>query len=190
MLHVTIDKLSAELTLDLEASLQGYFFEQLSNLNQQSANPLPKESIVYTSFVMSKFCNSSEYFEISDGKVREKILGVKLLESSHLPKTQQETELKDIGDTALFLCGYFSDSLNKKLVAPSYYKDVGRIAYRKLDHFIPSLFEVPKFYQNLSSMFETISMMMNLINKQVHEQFDVHEKFILFNDDKDNLKAS
>jgi len=188
---VTIDSIKNRTSaIDLTASLQGYFFEQLQFLNKQSSQPLPTASIVYSSYVMDKFCHSADYFEIKDGKAQEKVLGLKLLESSHLSKAQQETALRDVGDTALFLCGYFSDSLNKKLVAPQYYVDIGCMAYKRLDSFVPAMYEVPKFFEKLSDMFEQISLMMSLLKQQTDGHFDAHERLILFSGSNENKKVS
>ena len=52
-----------------------------------------------------KYFKYSNYFENVEGKVREKVLGVKLLECQELPNESKKRTLQDIGDTALFLCG-------------------------------------------------------------------------------------
>ena len=101
-----------KISLVLETSLQSFFYDQLMNLNNKTATPLSNESIYYSSIVMDKFSHSKLYFETLDGKVREKTLGKKLLECAHLSKPSQKRELRDIGDTALLLCGFFSQSLN------------------------------------------------------------------------------
>jgi hypothetical protein len=40
--------------------------------------------------------------------------------------------LKKLGDTALYISGFFGDSLNCKVVDLDYYRDIGSIAYRSL----------------------------------------------------------
>jgi hypothetical protein len=46
--------------------------------------------------------------------------------------TRQRTSLKEIGDVALFVSGFFSDSLNRKLVDVDYYVSIGGRAYSAL----------------------------------------------------------
>jgi hypothetical protein len=46
--------------------------------------------------------------------------------------TQQRATLKEIGDVALFVSGFFSDSLNGKLVDVDYYVSIGGCAYNAL----------------------------------------------------------
>jgi hypothetical protein len=45
---------------------------------------------------------------------------------------QQRASLKEIGDVALFVCGFFSDSLQRKLVDVDYYVSIGGCAYSTL----------------------------------------------------------
>lgn len=156
-----------ESSLVLESSLQCFFFEKLTELNKKSYNPLPNETIYYSSIVMDKFGESDKYFEIIEGRVREKILGTKLLETMNKNRSVQKRDLKDIGDTALLLCGYFSESLNKKMVDERYYQELGIAAYKKLNYFIPDEFKIPSFYKILSSSFESITNMMSIVAKEM-----------------------
>ena len=94
--------------ITLEPSLQSFFFDELVAVNNKSTNPLPTEAIYYSSNVLDKFGESVNFFELDEGRVREKILGLKLLESGQMIRSQQKKVLKDIGDTALFICGFFS----------------------------------------------------------------------------------
>src|SRR5712691_4206039 len=45
---------------------------------------------------------------------------------------QQRASLKEIGDVALFVSGFFSDSLSRKLVDVDYYVSIGGCAYNAL----------------------------------------------------------
>jgi hypothetical protein len=45
---------------------------------------------------------------------------------------QQRATLKEIGDVSLFISGFFSDSLNRKLVDIDYYISIGGCAYNAL----------------------------------------------------------
>jgi hypothetical protein len=45
---------------------------------------------------------------------------------------EQRVNLKQIGDQSLFISGFFSDSLNRKLVDVDYYASIGGYAYQAL----------------------------------------------------------
>lgn len=163
----------ASATLVLEPNLQAFFFDRLNTVNDKSSRPLPKEMIYYSSMVMERFGKSENYFQESGaGRMSDKILGRKLLESGSLPKSQQPQELKDIGDTALFLCGYFSESLNRKLVDTSYYQRVGQSSYRKLDTLQPSLFDFDGFYASVAKLFTALATTIGIIAQDFFSRSD------------------
>lgn len=176
--------------LVLEKELEGYFYSQLNAFNQKCINKLPDEMIIYSSKVMGIYGKSHNFFDNIEGKVREKVLGTKLLESNHLPPGAQKRELKDVGDTALFLCGFFAESLNNKLVDIRYYHDLGKIAYSRLDKFVPDLFEVPSFFDNLSKTFGTITILMNQVSNSMNKNnhFSNDSQYFIFDDN--NKKVS
>ncbi len=155
-------------SLVLESSLQVYFYDQLQEFNKKSTAPIQNEFVYYSSLVMDHFGDASKYFETVEGKTRDKILGIKLLESANEPKEKQKIILKDIAETALVLCGYFSESLNKKIIDVKYYSDVGTMAYSRLNAFSPQAFHVEGFYSKVAKKFETITMLMNLVSSK-HE---------------------
>ncbi len=54
--------------------------------------------------------------------------------------SRQRTSLKEIGDVALFVSGFFSDSLNRKLVDVDYYVSIGGRAYSALSRVESDMF--------------------------------------------------
>ena len=92
----------------LQTNLKGYFFDGLNSLNKKSLCPVPESVIFYSSDVLDKFALSQDFFEVSEGKVREKILGMKLLEATQFTRDEQRRVYKEVGDMSLMICGYFS----------------------------------------------------------------------------------
>lgn len=62
-------------------------------------------------------------------------LGHKLMEALEAGGLQRRATLKEIGDAALFISGFFSDSLRRKLVDVDYYVAIGGRAYHALSQF-------------------------------------------------------
>ncbi|MBC7538073.1 MAG: hypothetical protein H7281_04585 [Bacteriovorax sp.] len=169
-------------SLIFENSLQVFFFDLLIDANKKSMKPLPNEIIFYSSLVMDKFGSSHSYFEEVDGKIREKILGIKLLESYQLPKDKQKNAVKDVGETALLVCGYFSDSLNKKIIDTKYYNEIGILAYSRLNSFIPKAYDIPNFFDKMSKHFHQVTALISLISeKQINDATDF---FLIISDKK------
>lgn len=170
--------------LILDANLQAFFYEHLQDFNSRSLSPLPTETIVYSSQVMDNFGNSEKFFEQVNGRAREKILGIKLMESSQYPREMQKTILKDIAEMSLLICGYFYDSLNKKIIDVRYYEDVGRIAYSKLNSFCPNAYDVPSFYHKMASHFSDVTMLMSLVSKKYSADSDPAMPWLILKDRK------
>lgn len=170
--------------LVLDGNLQAFFFDHLQEFNKRSLTPLPTETIFYSSLVMDNFGDSSKFFDQINGKAREKILGIKLLESSQYPLQMQKNALKEIAEMSLLICGYFYDSLNKKIIDVKYYEDVGKIAYHKLDSFSPTAFDIPSFYKKMSASFADVTLLMSLVSKKYSADSDPAMPWLILKDRK------
>ena len=158
--------------LIIKKNLQSYFYDELQKFNKKSSIPLSNQIILYSSEIMERFGESKKYFTISDnGKIEEKTLGMKLLESGSLPLRTQARELRDIGETSLFLCGYFSESLNNKLLGVRYYEDMGRIAYERLDYLTPKAYDVESFYNLFANAFKRVTLIIGLYSKKLKSEW-------------------
>lgn len=147
----------------LSTNLKGFFFEGLSELNKKSLCPVPESIIYYSSDVLDKFSLSEEFFETSEGKVREKILGMKLLEASQFGREEQKKIYREVGEMSLMVCGYFSESVNKKIVDREYYAQLGKMAYSHLNSVSPKFLDIPHFYGMVSTCFGTVTTLMHLL---------------------------
>lgn len=173
-------------SLIFETSLQGYFFDQLQEINKNSNVPLPKETIHYSSEVMGQFGDSGNFFENAEGKIQEKILGIKLMEVAHHSEAKAKRVLKDVGDTALFICGYFAESFNRKILDISYYQNIGKIAYNRLDSIVPSAYERNSFYKHLASNFENLTVMIKVVSVKSQKNQEMASYLIFPKDNKKN----
>ena len=135
--------------------------------------PLPNETIFYSSLVMDSYGDSQKLFEQVDGKIREKILGIKLLEANQLSKEKQKVAFRDVAETALLVCGYFADSLNNKIIDIKYYHDLGKIAYSRLNSITPEAYDMPSFFKVMSNSFSDIALLMNLVSKKHTSDKDI-----------------
>jgi len=67
-------------------------------------------------------------------------LAVRLAHALESGGSEQRASLKEIGDISLFVSGFFSDSLNRKLVDVDYYASIGGYAYQALSRFETEMF--------------------------------------------------
>ncbi len=145
----------------LGKSLQSYFYTVLEEINEQILSPLPQEIIFYSSDVLDEYADASRFES-------DKPLGVSLLESNNLNLNERKRVLKTIGDKSLLLSSYYFESMNKKITNKEYYMKLGKIAYSKLNDISPEHYDVPEFFENLSTRFELLSALCLRLSLQLN----------------------
>ncbi len=72
------------------------------------------------------------YVEGQDGSVRAQPLAMILLEALQKDRAERTRELRRLGDTALYVSGFFGDSLARSVAGVEYYISMGERAYGAL----------------------------------------------------------
>jgi hypothetical protein len=85
-----------------------------------------------TAFYVVQLLTSFLQRPASGDDADETPLGFRLARALESGGIRQRTSLKHIGDVALFVSGFFSDSLNRKLMDVDYYVSIGGCAYSAL----------------------------------------------------------
>jgi hypothetical protein len=70
--------------------------------------------------------------EFTRSQISDEPLGLKWLESRHGSPGERVRALKEVGDTTLYVAGFFAESLERKLVDTEYYIGLGEAAYGEL----------------------------------------------------------
>lgn len=111
------------------------FFRELVEeaVSETSARPTPLAS-QYLVQMLEYYINSDHLFAFrnNDGKKSMSTLAEMWLTAAQLENSQRIELLKRLGDTSLYVCGFFSESLKRKLVDVDYYVEMGGTAYRSL----------------------------------------------------------
>lgn len=89
-------------------------------------------------------------------------LALRLAQALESGGARQRTSLKQIGDLSLFISGFFSDSLNRKLVDVDYYVSIGGCAYGALsrvetDTFSPVFAELANKFVGFVDVLSEVS---------------------------------
>lgn len=66
------------------------------------------------------------------GDLLDRPLALEFLEASNVGGVERFQRLKLVGDTALFVSGLFADCLERSVVQPDYYVEIGRLAYHRV----------------------------------------------------------
>jgi hypothetical protein len=76
--------------------------------------------------------------DMTRARITDEPLGIKLAQTTIEPAERVRT-LKQVGDTSLYVAGFFAESLNRSLVDVDYYVGIGQTAYGQLARsFAPS----------------------------------------------------
>jgi hypothetical protein len=99
---------------------------------------------------------------LSDERTDDTALAVRLAHALESGGARQRVTLKEIGDVALFVSGFFSDSLNRKLVDVDYYASIGGRAYNALsrvetDTFSPVFAELGEKFVGFVDVLSEVS---------------------------------
>lgn len=78
--------------------------------------------------------------------------------------------LRDLGDRALFVSGYFGESLHRSLVGGRYYRDMGRNAYAALATSLGALPEPawPQLFEELADRFRELVAVLAEVSDRVY----------------------
>jgi hypothetical protein len=85
-----------------------------------------------TAFYVVQLLASFLQGPVAEGFHDDKPLALRLAEALDSGGMQQRATLRQIGDVSLFTSGFFSDSLQRKLVDVDYYVAIGGFAYNAL----------------------------------------------------------
>lgn len=82
-----------------------------------------------TSYYVVNLLAGFVHLDRSPAGADEEALGVRLMKALQSAGVVQRDGLRRVGDTSLFISGFFADSLNRSLVDVDYYIDLGERAY-------------------------------------------------------------
>ena len=101
----------------------------------------------------------------SSGKKTRETLAELLLKASSAESREKIEKLKKLGDSTLYISGFFSESLQRKIVDVDYYVDMGKIAYGTLSSAVDED-TFSKMYKEISYKFVDIVDVLSLISQK------------------------
>jgi hypothetical protein len=110
------------------SSMQIYFREALDASLRQSSITVTETAQVYVVHLLHEFSRSEVAFAGTD--YGEKVTVAAMLGRGLAAETPEALSIyRHLGDTCLYLLGFFRESAINRLVSQSYYKDMGAQAY-------------------------------------------------------------
>lgn len=115
------------------ANLESYFHDALRRATQVRATPVNDATHHYLVNLLVGFSRAERLYENIAGKRELKPLALMFADALEAdPGTERNILLRRLGDIALFLSGFFSDSFARKIVDVDYYHRMGETAYSTL----------------------------------------------------------
>ncbi len=137
----------------VEAYFHGVLREALSAQGVEASEP--------TAWYLVSLLGEFAHTQIPSGS-----LGMKLAQTGESGAGERVATLKEVGDTSLYVTGFFADSLERGLVASNYYVSLGESAYRELSSRLSSS-SVSVVYEELAAKFPRFVDVLATVRSQV-----------------------
>ncbi|HEY0478685.1 MAG TPA: hypothetical protein VGD37_14300 [Kofleriaceae bacterium] len=104
--------------------------------------------------------------EFTTVRLTDEPLGLKLASAPDSPGDRVRT-LKEVGDTSLYVAGFFAESLNRSLIDVDYYVGLGQNAYAQLARSLGSRKSIGEVYEELAAKFPQFVDVLAAVRKRV-----------------------
>src|SRR6185436_20516423 len=94
-------------------------------------------------------------------------LAVKLVGARDAEPATRVKTLKEVGDTSLYVAGFFAESLNRSLVDVDYYVGLGQQAYTQLARSLGPRKSIGEVYEELAAKFPRFVDVLAQVRKRV-----------------------
>lgn len=111
--------------LSFLTSTQDYFFEVIENA-------IEKRRIQTTPHTVQYLVDLLHTYVVAENLTIKSTLAEALLNACQADGTRRREQLKKLGDTSLYMSGFFGDSLRRKIIDVDYYAEIGGTAYGNL----------------------------------------------------------
>lgn len=115
-------------------SSKEYFSSLIEEAIEKQKVQSPPQVRQYLVNLLDYYLDARNFHEdiTEDGKSAPTTLAELYLTAQNVDHIKRQEILKKLGDRSLYVSGFFTDSLNRKLVDVDYYADIGGIAYAEL----------------------------------------------------------
>ncbi len=157
-------------------SVAEFFHEVLTDVIRNQGVDASVETESYLVHLLSAFAHNPP---------DDQPLALKVADAAQAGPDERAQKLREVGDTSLYVSGFFSDSLSRKLVDVDYYICLGGAAYGQLAHYFRGYRKhegfglvydelgekFPRFVDVLAEISESTSMTSNLGALQLYERW-------------------
>lgn len=140
------------------ASVSEFFHEVLTEALENQHLEASEEAEFYLVGLLGEFTKA---------RITDTPLSLLLVGSAESEPAERVKTLKEVGDTTLYVSGFFAESLSRKLVDTNYYIGLGKTAYRELSQRMGST-SVAQVYEELACKFPRFVDVLAEVRSQVN----------------------
>jgi hypothetical protein len=158
-------------------NLRDYFRTSIDDVIARQGVELDPHATCYVVNLMTLFSRSEEFYEDDGETYGLKPLALMLADAADAPSAEKRNQsLQRIGDVALFIAGFFIESLARKAVDVDYYVHMGGNAYGSLSDEIRGSVRGDAFapvYRELAVKFQVLVDVLNEVKDGARAESDV-----------------
>ncbi len=162
--------MGADKKIDLYKEPAAFFRERVTDVMARRGLETIAVAEYYIVDLLSRFLQTSNLFDQhkDENTSDREPLALMLLraQSKELQGPEKITILKKLGDTSLYISGFFGDSLTHKIIDLEYYREMGAIAYRSLSHVIRDD-QFQELYNELHNKFSQFGDVLTEISQEL-----------------------
>lgn len=129
-----------KITIVSGETIESYFAEIVGQAVQQRKVAVTAEAQFYLVKLLCEFALTDRLYEPDDetGQRQREALALQLARANSAPSNERVQLLKRLGDSSLYISGFFAESLARSLVDVEYYISMGGNAYGSLSATLQS----------------------------------------------------
>ena len=159
-------------------NLRDYFRTSVDDVIAKQGVDVDPHTTYYVVNLLTLFARSEEFYENDGEAYGVKPLALMLAEATDAQSVEQRTlTLQRIGDVALFVSGFFIESLAAKAVDIDYYVYMGESAYGSLSEEVRGTFRGNAFgevYKELANKFQILIDVLNEVRESALRGSDIN----------------
>ena len=156
------------------------YFKEIVNIAVENLHVhADEEAIFYIVNLLSEFLKVDNLYADIDSNADEEPLTVLLERALNSNQNEQIQRFKYLGDFSLFISGFFSDSLYKRLVSLDFYKIIGCTSYNHLATIMKSKVQSKTFWELYHELAENFSVFVDILSEVSDKSFSHTNKDIL-----------
>lgn len=159
-------------------NLRDYFRTSIDDVIAEQGVDVDPHATHYVVNMMTLFSRSDQFYQDDGETYGIKPLDLMLADAADAPSTEQRNQtLQRIGDVALFISGFFVESLANKAVDIDYYMTMGESAYGSLSEEVRGTFRGNAFadvYRELATKFQILIDVLHEVRDSARAESDIN----------------